>query len=359
MRDTNNCTNKTIMRAIDFFCGGGGMTSGLRQAGINVIAGVDFDKDCRETYEYNNPGSTFVQADITQLEVDYFEKNHGVLRNDDELILVGCSPCQFYSIINTQKEKSLKSKNLLLDFQRFIDYYNPGYVLVENVPGIISHKESVLPDFLAFLERKGYAYEKEIINMKHYGVPQNRRRFSLIATRLDRKISLPLKEETVLCLADCIGEKNGFNRIEAGHKDLSDFAHSAAGLDEINLKRLAKTPKNGGTRLAWKDDPELQLNCYIGKDNSFVDVFGRMYWNSPSSTITTKFYSISNGRFAHPEENRAISIREGAVLQSFPRDYVFKTMSLATAAKLIGNAVPPEYARRLGLLILNNNEDAV
>ena len=114
---------------------------------------------------------------------------------------------------------------------------------------------------------------------------------------------------------------------------------------------MQKTAKNGGTRIAWKDDPELQLPCYIGRDNSFKDVYGRMFWERPSSTITTKFFNISNGRFAHPFEDRAISIREGAVLQSFPKDYVFKTASIATAAKLIGNAVPPEYARRLGELI--------
>lgn len=105
--------------------------------------------------------------------------------------------------------------------------------------------------------------------------------------------------------------------------------------------------------MGWKDDPELQLKCYIGKDDSFKDVYGRMAWNKPASTITTKFFNISNGRFAHPEQDRAISLREGATLQTFPKDYVFKTVSVAATAKLIGNAVPPEYARRLGEIIIN------
>ena len=345
-------TIKEEYKALDFFCGGGGMTCGLRQAGINVIAGVDFDKDAKETYELNNQGSIFIQEDITKLKEDYFEKNLQIKRNDDHLILVGCSPCQFYSIINTSKEKSLKSKNLLLDFQRFIDYYNPGYVLVENVPGIITNKDSVLPDFLKFLKSKNYKVVQEIINMKNYGVPQSRRRFSLIATRLDKEISLPIKDVEIKTLKDTIGEENGFYKIAAGHKDLTYFAHSVPELKEIMKRRLAKTPKNGGTRLAWKDDHELQLNCYIGRDDSFIDVYGRMFWDRPASTITTKFYSISNGRFAHPEEDRAISIREGAVLQSFPKDYIFKTHRIGVAAKLIGNAVPPEYARRLGEIII-------
>ena len=171
------------MKAIDFFCGGGGMTCGLRQAGIDVIAGVDFDSDAKETYEFNNHGATFVQADINKLPRDYFEKNMNVQRNDDDLILVGCSPCQYYSIIRSSKEKSRASKDLLLQFQEFIAYYNPGYVLVENVPGIITNKESILPRFLQFLEEHGYGAPNtrtckyKVINMKDYGIPQSRRRF--------------------------------------------------------------------------------------------------------------------------------------------------------------------------------------
>ncbi len=348
---SDKATQNAEYKAIDFFCGGGGMTCGLRQAGINVIAGVDFDKEAKETYEYNNPGSKFVLADINKLEEQYFEENFQLTRNDDKLILVGCSPCQFYSIINAPKDKSEKSKDLLLQFQRFIDYYNPGYVLVENVPGIMTNKDTVLPKFLQFLEYKKYKTVMKVINMKDYGVPQNRRRFSLIATRLDKVITLPEKDKDIKRLCDCLGQDNGFPEIPAGYVDHTDFAHTVAGLQDINKKRLAKTPKNGGTRMAWKDDPDLQLRCYIGRDNSFVDVYGRLFWERPSSTITTKFFNISNGRFAHPFEDRAISIREGAVLQSFPKEYVFKTTSIATAAKLIGNAVPPEFAKRVGLMI--------
>lgn len=335
------------------------MTCGLRQAGIDVIAGVDFDATAKETYEFNNQGATFVHADITTLDRDYFEKNMGVHRNDDELVLVGCSPCQFYSIIRSSKEKSKKTKDLLLQFQEFIEYYNPGYVLVENVPGIITNKESILPKFLKFLEEHNYGAPNsrtckyEIINMKDYGVPQSRRRFSLIATRLDREVHLPQKVETILTVKDAIGDRRRFRPIDAGHRDEKvERFHSAINLSPLNLERIRKTSHNGGCRLEWSKDPRLQLNCYKGKDKSFCDVYGRISWDKPSPTITTKFLSITNGRFGHPEDDRGLSVREGATLQSFPFDYQFKTNRLEVAAKLIGNAVPPEYARRLGRVIL-------
>ena len=350
------------LSAIDFFCGGGGMTCGLRQAGINVIAGVDFDSAAKETYEYNNKGSVFVDADITKLESEYFEKEFNIKKYDDNMIFVGCSPCQFYSIIRSSKEKSKKTKDLLLQFERFVDYYRPGYVLVENVPGIMTNKDSVLPKFLAFLTELGYGTPNsdkckyDVVNMKNYGIPQNRKRFSLIATRLDKVVNLPKKENVLHTVREAIGNVDEFPVIPAGYKDMDiERFHSTRSLTEINIERLQHTSHDGGTRLEWKDNPKLQLNCYIGKDNIFRDVFGRLQWDKPSSTITTKFLSISNGRFGHPEQDRGISVREGAVLQSFPRDYCFKTNSITVASRLIGNAVPPEYGKRLGRLILELN----
>ena len=330
------------------------MTCGLRQAGINVVAGVDLDANAQETYEYNNQGSKFINADVKKLAEEFFEKNFDVKRNDDTLIMVGCSPCQFYSIINTEKTKSTETKDLLLDFARFIDYYRPGYVLVENVPGIITNKKTILPMFLKKLKSLGYLHcVYKVIDLSYYGVPQSRKRFSLIATRLDKpNLHLPVAENKQSILSGFIGEKHGFPKVSAGTTDNSDFAHTTAGLSEKSLRRIKKTSHNGGSRLDWAGDPELQLECFKGKDDAFPDTFGRMCWNKPAPTITTKFTSISNGRFGHPDEDRALSVREGATLQTFPRDYVFKTKTIATAARLIGNAVPCEYARRLGELIV-------
>lgn len=343
-------------KAIDFFCGGGGMTYGLRQAGIDVIAGVDIDKEAKATYEHNNKGTIFIEKDIRRVHSNFFERNFGIQKNDDFLILVGCSPCQFYSIINTDKEQSLKTKDLLRNFARFVDYYKPGYVLVENVPGILTNKQSIWPFFHGKLQELGYTkIVYDVIDLSYYGVPQSRRRFSLIATRLDVEIHLPQADEKQALLSDFIGESHGFQRVEAGHKDFSDFNHTVAGLSDKCLRRLRKTRHNGGSRLDWSDDPDLQLNCFIGKDDSFKDSYGRMWWNRPAPTITTKFFSISNGRFGHPEEDRAISLREGATLQTFPRDYVFKSNSITTTARLIGNAVPCEFARRLGEVIVFNS----
>lgn len=338
------------LKAIDFFCGGGGMTYGLRQAGVDVIAGVDFAKECKETYEENNPGSTFVHTDITNLEEDYFERNFSIRRNDDNLILIGCSPCQYYSIINTTRDKSKKTKDLLKEFMRFVEYYNPGFILVENVPGILTREDSVFPLFEQFLIEKHYQYKYEIVNMCYYGIPQTRRRFSLVASRIG-EVEMPKPDDKMAILSDFIGVENGFPKIEAGHKDDTEFMHTTSRLAPINVERLKRTPLNGGSRLAWKDDDKLQLECYKGKDHSFTDVYGRLCWQKPSSTITTNFVKITSGRFAHPDENRGLSIREGAVLQTFPKNYRFLANGLLANARIIGNAVPPEYAKRLGLLL--------
>lgn len=338
------------LKAIDFFCGGGGMTCGLRQAGVDVIAGVDLDSDARETYETNNPGTAFVHSDITKLDQDYFERHFGVIRNDDLMIFVGCSPCQFYSIINTDKRKALKTKDLLKSYIDFVDYYRPGFLLVENVPGILTNRDSVFPHFLNKIKEMGYSDVKyKVVDMSYYGVPQSRRRFSLIATRIKGlNVSLPQPSEKQAVLSDVLGVNNGFPKVKAGFRDSSPFNHTVAGLSDICLKRMRKTKHDGGNRLDWAADSSLQLPCFVGKDDSFKDTFGRMWWGKPASTITTKFFSISNGRFGHPDEDRAISLREGATIQTFPKDYIFKTNSISATARLIGNAVPCEYARRLG-----------
>ena len=338
------------LKAVDFFCGGGGMTCGLRQAGIRVVAGIDLDLMAKETYEFNNKGSTFVHSDITELPKGYLEEALGIVRNDDFMIFVGCSPCQYYSIINTNKNKSLKTKDLLKSFIEFVEYYKPGFVLVENVPGILTNQNSVLPYFLRKLGEIGYGnVDYKVVNMSYYGVPQNRRRFSLIASRIKgMSVALPKPSNKQSVLADVLGVENGFPKVKAGHRDSSPFNHTVAGLSEVSLMRLIKTKHDGGTRLDWADDLDLQLPCFVGKNDSFKDTFGRMWWNRPASTITTKFFSISNGRFGHPDEDRALSLREGATLQTFPKDYVFKTNSISTTARLIGNAVPCEYAKQLG-----------
>lgn len=341
------------VKAVDFFCGGGGMSYGMQKAGIKILAGIDNDEYCRETYEANIKGAKFIKADVFELKENDLETQLGLNRNDENLILIGCSPCQFWSIINTDKSKSRKSKNLLIEFGRFVKYFNPGYVVVENVPGVLrKKKESGLESFIEWLKNNGYSVHFKVHNTADYGVPQSRRRFTLVANRVSNIELEPVKSKKKLTVRDVLGSQNGFPKIKAGHKDNTEFIHTASNITDITLKRLEKVKKDGGNRLDFANDLKLQLSCFVGKDESFKDTFGRLWWDRPSPTITTKFFSVSNGRFAHPEENRAISLREGAVLQSFPKTYKFKGNSIANTARLIGNAVPPEYARRIGKAII-------
>ncbi|GHV65455.1 cytosine-specific methyltransferase [Bacteroidia bacterium] len=349
-------------KAIDFFCSGGGMSYGMQQAGIKILAGIDFDKNCEETYKANIKGAEFIHADVFDLKEQELEEKLSIKKNDDNLVLIGCSPCQYWSIIYTKEkgDRANKGKNLLKEFHRFVRYFNPGYVVVENVPGVLRRKEeSGLEEFIKWLENgeNKYKVHFKVHEVSEYGVPQHRQRFTLIANRVtDKELEPEKKQGKKLTVRDVLGEKNGFPRIEAGHKDNSVFMHTTAGLEGINIKRLKLTEKDGGTRLAYADS-ELAPKCHKNKQDGFKDTYGRMWWDRPSPTITTRFISISNGRFGHPEEDRAISLREGATLQTFPKNYVFKTNSIGAAAKMIGNAVPPEYAKRVGLSIINNSSN--
>ena len=217
-----------------------------------------------------------------------------------------------------------------------------------------------MPSFLNFLKEENYAYDYEIIRVCHYGVPQTRRRFILVASRVKGKeeIKIPVADtkENLPTVRQFISEEKGFPKLEAGHRDDTGNNHTVAGLKDVNLKRLEITKPDGGTRESWKNT-DLQINAYRGKDQIFKDVYGRMHWDQPGPTITTKFFSISNGRFGHPEQNRAISLREGATLQTFDRDYIFKEKSIGANARMIGNAVPPALSQRIAKSIMEKHYD--
>lgn len=354
-----NTQNQSKLKAVDFFCSGGGMSYGIQKAGIQILAGIDIDKNCKETYETNIKGAEFIPADVFDLKEEELENRLSLKKNDDSLVLIGCSPCQFWSIINTTKEKSKQSKNLLIEFHRFVKYFNPGYVIVENVPGVLRKKEeSGLNEFIKWLEKKDYTVHFKVHEVSNYGVPQHRKRFTLIANRITQIKLKPIEVKgKKVTVRDVLGEKNGFPKITQGHKDNSEFMHTVAGLNALNIERLSLTPIDGGTRMAYVYDERLAPPCHYGKTDGFKDIYGRMFWDKPSPTITTKFFSISNGRFAHPEEDRAISIREGATLQSFPKTYKFIGKSTVNIARMIGNAVPPKYATAIGKAIIQSREN--
>ena len=347
------------LKAVDFFCGAGGMSFGLQEAGILVLAGIDNSSDCRETYKTNVVGAKYIKHDISTLSAPELGRRLALEPGDDNLIFAGCSPCQFWSKIRADKTNSKRTAYLLTQFQKFISYFRPGFVVVENVPGLHRRRdESILPLFLTFLRDQGYTFEDGVVNANHYGVPQNRKRYLLLATRLATTITLPRAQlSAALTVNAFIGVANGFERIPAGHRDNTAQFHTAAALSADNLRRIALTERSGGNRMAWRNYEDLQIPAYKSRDDIFRDVYGRMFWDRPAPTITTRFNSLSNGRFGHPDEDRAISIREGATLQTFPKSYVFKGSNLNSVARQIGNAVPPEMARRIGLHLIAIRSD--
>lgn len=345
-----------FMQAVDFFCGAGGMSHGLERAGIHVLAGIDNDPICRQTFTTNNPRSKFLFEDVFTYSSEELANSIGIVPSTNRMVFVGCSPCQYWSKIRTDRKRSMLTKDLLLAFERFVNDFMPGYVVVENVPGLkTKSNESLLANFHEFLREHGYRFADGVVDGSNHGVPQRRMRYLLIATRHAGAITLPPAENTPVRVVDWIGEANGFPRLNAGDRDNSDTLHSCAKLSEKNLRRLALTPQDGGDRLAWAGDTNLQIPAYKGKDKIFRDVYGRMRWHTPAPTITTKFHSLSNGRFGHPEEDRALSLREGATLQTFPAEYRFFG-TMGDIARQIGNAVPPALAERIGHSIATHAE---
>ena len=341
------------LKAIDFFSGAGGLTHGLKRAGIDVIAGIDNDSSCKGTFETNNKGTEFLRKDITKYSPADLERDLEIQKEDDFMIFAGCAPCQFWSIIQTSKDKSKETSELILDFQKFVEYFRPGFVVVENVPGISSKPGSPMRRFIADLDSLGYNNPAhDITDMSLYGIPQKRRRFTLLASRVS-DIELPKPTGEIKTVRDILGTENGFQKICAGTRDETKFLHTSAGLSAKNLERLHMTKKDGGDRSGWQTKKHLELPCYASGEKKFSDTYGRMWWNKPAPTITTRFTSISNGRFAHPDEDRGISLREGATLQTFPKYYQFNGGSMASIARMIGNAFPPKFAKIIGEQIIS------
>lgn len=351
--DSEYSKEKVNIKAVDFFCGAGGVTSGFLNAGIDVICGIDIDPYAKKTFEENNFRANrerveYIQKDINNLafsELDEKLKKE----NYDKLIFVGCAPCQPFTNINTIKEKRQNEKNYLLRFAEFIKSFKPDFLFVENVPGIDAKKYGgILDKFKANLKEMGYKIKDQNVNAKYYGIPQNRNRRILIASK-NFEINFPEpthgnNKEDFLTFYEHLTQYK-LIKLKAGEVDPNDCLHRAANLSKTNLLRIRKTPKDGGGRENW--GASLLLKCYKKHKGAYKDVYNRMYLHKPAPTITTRFNSLSNGRFGHPEEDRAISLREGALLQTFPIDYKFYGSSV-TISRHIGNAVPVKLAEIFG-----------
>ena len=338
------------MIAIDFYCGAGGLTKGLINAGIKVLGGYDICSEYKDTYEKNNK-CKFVVEDIRNVDKERIYLDFpSVKGNEDDLLFSGCAPCQPFSK-QRRSANEHADVNLLFEFGRIVGFIKPAYVLVENVPGLKGRGEKVFNEFISILKKNSYFLSYRVINAKDYGVPQNRSRLVLLASRLSQpKIPNGLfgkDKHPYKTVKDAISH---FPPIEAGGTHQKIFNHSASSLSELNMKRIENTPHSGGDRRSWPTS--LVLNCHRKGHTGHTDVYGRMDWVKVAPTLTAKCFSLSNGRYGHPEQNRAISLREAAAIQTFGDNYVFYG-NRTSIGRQIGNAVPVKLAEELALYIVD------
>jgi DNA (cytosine-5)-methyltransferase 1 len=327
---------------VDLFCGAGGLTHGFVLEGLPVVAGIDLDPACRFPYEANND-ARFLERDVSTVTIAELKALFG----DAELtILAGCAPCQPFSTYAQRYEIDGKDGKwgLLYEFARLAEGASPDVITMENVPTVAKH--AVFHDFVDTLKRLGYDVWFDVVDSSRYGVPQMRRRMVLLASKhgnIEMIAQTHAKPKTV---RQAIGR---LRTLYAGESAPRDKLHVTATLSEKNLQRI-QASRPGGT---WRDWPEhLVADCHRAESGrTYAGVYGRMEWDKPAPTMTTQCYGFGNGRFGHPAQDRAISLREAAILQSFPRDYAFVPaggeVSFTALGRLIGNAVPVDLGRAI------------
>jgi DNA (cytosine-5)-methyltransferase 1 len=363
MKQRSASTKKPLVAAtaVDLFCGAGGLTRGMLNAGIPVAAGYDIDGSCRYAYEHNNNGAQFVKKSVSHVTAQevlkHYPKGH-------RRILVGCAPCQPFSKYTQGTDTTGDDKwGLLHQFARLIREVEPDIISMENVPELQKH--SVFDDFLSTLADLKYHFSedavKRIVYCPDYGLPQHRRRLVLVASRLGpiELIAPTHKPENYRTVKEVLSK---LPSLGAGDICPKDPLHRTSRLSPLNLKRMQHS-KPGGT---WRDwPPELVAECHkTERGQTYPSVYGRMTWDSPSPTMTTQFFGFGNGRFGHPDQDRAISLREGAILQSFPKSYEFVSADdefcFKAIGRMIGNAVPVRLGEVVGKTIKQhlNKHDA-
>jgi DNA (cytosine-5)-methyltransferase 1 len=344
--------------AVDLFCGAGGLTHGLLAAGIPVVAGYDTDETCRFPFEKNNAPAAFHNADVRAVKgVDLAEHfPDGCTR-----ILVGCAPCITFSRYSQRLKRTRHPKwSLLRQFVRLVREVSPDIISMENVPELQHH--SIFTEFLRELRNEGYHFSEEpedrVIYCPDYGIPQHRSRLVILASRLGPIEMIPPthRPHEHRTVRDALSR---LPALEAGERSKRDRLHRASALSELNLRRI-RLSEPGGTWRDWPDD--LVAECHKTETGeTYASVYGRMRWDQPSPTITTQFYGFGNGRFGHPVQDRALSLREGAILQSFPRRYAFVeprgSYSFRDVGRMIGNAVPVRLGKAIGRSIKAHLEE--
>jgi DNA (cytosine-5)-methyltransferase 1 len=336
----NQVSNTVEASVVDLFCGAGGLSYGFKQEAFRVSAGIDIDEACRFPYEKNN-GSPFLRKDVAKLTASDL---NALFEPNTKRILVGCAPCQPFSTYNQKNENP--DWKLLHAFGALIDTARPDVVSMENVPRLLKFRGGEVFDaFVATLRSADYHVVWDVLYGPDFGLAQTRSRLVLLASRLG-PIEMPVPTHEPAKHRTVQDEIGRLPPLEPGQVDDVDPLHCTSRLSETNAKRIASA-KPGGT---WRDwSPELVATCHkVETGKGYSSVYGRMTWTAPSPTITTQFYGFGNGRFGHPEQNRALSLREGALLQGFPRDYQFaapgERIHFKTIGRMIGNAVPVTLA---------------
>ena len=339
---------------VDLFCGIGGLTHGLQRAGINVVAGIDIDTNSEYPYSQNNNAAFLAKdvSDVTAADLRGFYPSGSIT------LLAGCAPCQPFS---TYSQSSRKGKcderwSLLKKFGALIQEVKPDMVTMENVPQLMRHE--VFESFIDYLD--GYSVAYGIVECEKYSIPQTRKRLVLIASKISEvtfQDILDQRSSVKSTVKESIGH---LVKIKAGQSSPDDPIHMAPRLSPLNHKRI-KASKPGGTWRDWSES--LRADCHKKKSGAtYPSVYGRMEWGKPSPTITTQCFGYGNGRFGPPEQHRAISLREAAILQSFPEDYIFLKTSekprFSAIGRLIGNAVPVRVVEVVGNALIKSIRSA-
>ena len=339
-----------MLKAFDLFCGVGGLTYGLKQSGITVNGGLDIDDSCRYAYEHNC-GATFNAGDIRNVSYADISK---YVQGAECRALVGCAPCQPFSALTARSKPAPSDETwrLIDEFLRIVLEGKPQIIFMENVPQL--RNKEIYQKFKQSLVSAGYNVSDGTLACSGFGVPQSRRRLVLLGSLLGT-IKLPEPEvQHPPTVQQVIG---GLEPIEHGQTNKQDPLHRCSRLSAINLQRI-QASKPGGS---WCSDWPASLlpDCYKRQGGKkFVAVYGRMRWQHVAPTLTTQFYHYGSGRYGHPEQDRALSLREGALLQTFPEKYKFsppdKKIIFKQVGRHIGNSVPPSFARSMGKIIMKH-----
>jgi DNA (cytosine-5)-methyltransferase 1 len=338
--------------ALDLFCGAGGLSAGLRRAGMSVAAAIDLDPACQAPIERNHGGTRFIREDVRELSVSKLRSLYP--QDADVRVLAGCSPCQPFSKY-TVRDGSDSRWSLVNSTVDLVAKLRPDIVVMENVPELYIRHRQMLEQQVERLEKLSYSTQVSIVDCRDYGVPQTRSRLVLLASRVGPAPTLEAprirRHRTVRDAISTLPE------ISAGEQPVGrDRLHVAPALSSANLKRIRATPEGGG----WQDWPDsLRLACHKRTSGKYYgSVYGRMSWDEAAPTITTQCFGYGNGRFGHPRQARAISLREAALLQTFPRSYQFvnpgERVTFKHVGRLIGNAVPVALARHIGQAIIRS-----